>query len=69
MAVPNTNLLEFLGKQVSFSYVGGGGITYQDDGVLSSIVFHLSSSPEFCLDGEDCNYFSFDKVQDFEVAP
>lgn len=69
MAVPNTNLLDFLGKQVSFSFVGGGGITYQTDGVLSSIVFHLHGSPEFCLDDEDSNYFAFDKVLNFEVAP
>ena len=69
MAVANTKLLELMGKQVSFSFVGGGGIMYQTDGVLSSIVFHLHGSPEFSLDDEDCNYFAFDKVLNFEVAP
>ena len=41
MAVSNTNLLELLGKQVSFSWLGADGITYISDGELTSIVFHL----------------------------
>ena len=28
MAVANTNLLELLGKQVSFSFLGADGVTY-----------------------------------------
>ena len=67
MAVSNTILLELLGKQVSFSFVGGGGIMYQTDGLLSSIVFHLHGSPEFSLDDEDCNYFAFDEITDFKI--
>ena len=39
MAVSNTNLLELLGKQVSYSWLGADGVTYQSDGELTSIVF------------------------------
>lgn len=67
MAVANTNLLELLGKQVSFSWLGADGVTYQSDGELTSIVFHLHGSSEFSVD--DGDYFSFDEIQGFEVAP
>lgn len=67
MAVANTNLLELLGKQVSFSWLGAYGVTYQSDGELTSIVFHLHGSSEFSVD--DSDYFSFDEITDFEVAP
>ena len=39
MAVSNTNLLELLGKQVSFSWLGAEGVTYNFEGELTSIVF------------------------------
>ena len=39
MAVANTNLLELLGKQVSFSWLGADGITYETDGELTAVVF------------------------------
>ena len=42
MAVSNTNLLELLGKQVSFSWLGVDGVTYKTDGQLTSVVFILS---------------------------
>ena len=42
MAVANTNLLELLGKQVSFSWLGADGVTYETDGQLTTIVFNLS---------------------------
>ena len=42
MAVSNTNLLELLGKEVSFCWLGADGVTYQTDGQLTSIVFILS---------------------------
>ena len=41
MAVSNTNLLGLLGKQVSYSWLGADGVTYQSDGELTSIVFHI----------------------------
>lgn len=63
MAVANTNLLELLGKQVSFSWLGSDGVTYQIDGQLTSIVFYLESSSEFTVD--DGNFFSFDEITDF----
>jgi len=66
MAVSNTNLLELLGKQVSFSWLGADGVTYNSEGELTSIVFHLHSTSEFSVDEGD--YFSFDEVQSFQVA-
>ena len=42
MAVSNTNLLELLGKQVSFSWLGADGVTYNSEGQLTSIVLILS---------------------------
>ena len=39
MAVANTNLLELLGKEVSFCWLGADGVTYETDGQLTSIVF------------------------------
>ena len=65
MAVSNTNLLELLGKQVSFSWLGADGVTYQIDGKLTSIVFYLESSSEFTVD--DGNFFSFDEITDFKI--
>ena len=65
MAVSNTNLLELLGKQVSFSWLGADGITYVSDGQLTSVVFHLDASSEFSIDAGD--YFSFDEIMDFNI--
>lgn len=65
MAVANTNLLELLGKQVSFSFLGADGVTYQKDGQLTSIVFHLESSSEFTVD--DGDFLSFDEITDFKI--
>lgn len=65
MAVANTNLLELLGKQVSFSFLRADLITYHTDGQLTSIVFHLDSSPEFTVDKGE--YFSFDEITDFKL--
>jgi hypothetical protein len=65
MAVANTNLLELLGKQVSFSWLGVDAITYHTHGQLTSIVFHLDSSSEFTVDEGD--YFSFDEITDFKL--
>ena len=65
MAVSNTILLELLGKQVSFCWLGADGVTYETDGQLTSIVFHLESSSEFTVD--DGDYFSFDEITEFQV--
>ena len=65
MAVSNTNLLGLLGKQVSFSWLGADGVTYQSDGELTSIVFHLHGVPEFSVD--DSDYYSFDEITEFQV--
>ena len=61
----NTNLLELLGKEVSFCWLGADGVTYEIDGQLTSIVFHLESSSQFTLD--DGDYFSFDEITDFKI--
>ena len=65
MAVSNTNLLELLGKQVSFSWLGADGVTYQSDGELTSIVFHLHGDHDFAVDEGD--YYSFSELTEFQV--
>ena len=65
MAVANTNLLELLGKQVSFSWLGADGVTYNSEGELTSVVFHLHATSEFAVDEGD--YFSFDEISEFQV--
>ena len=65
MAVSNTNLLELLGKQVSFSWLGADGVTYNSEGELTSIVFHLHATSEFAVD--EGYYFSFDQITGFNV--
>lgn len=65
MAVSNTNLLELLGKQVSFCWLGADGVTYETDGQLTTVVFHLDFSSEFAVDAGD--YFSFDEITDFKI--
>ena len=67
MADANTNLLELLGKQVSFSWLGADGTTFETDGKLTTIVFHLESSSEFTVDYGDGDYFSFDEITDFKI--
>lgn len=65
MGFANTNLLELLGKEVSFCWLGADGVTYEIDGQLTSIVFHLESSSEFTVDYGD--YLSFDQIIDFKI--
>lgn len=65
MAVSNTNLLELLGKQVSFSWLGADGITYQTDGELTAVAFYLNTTSEFAVDEGD--FFSFDEITDFKI--
>ena len=65
MTVAHTTVLEMLGKEVSFCWLGADGITYHTDGQLTSIAFHLDSSFEFKVDEGD--YFSFDEITDFKL--
>ena len=65
MAVSNTNLLDLLGKQVSFSWLGADGITYQTQGELTAVAFYLNTSSEFAVDEGD--FFSFDEITDFKI--
>ena len=64
MAVSNTILLELLGKQVSFSFLGADGVTYQTDGQLTSIVFILSLHQSLLL---MMVIFSFDEITVFKI--
>ena len=65
MAVVNTNLLELLGKEVSFCWLDADGVTYETDGQLTTILFNLESSPQFTVD--DGDFFSFDEITDFKI--
>ena len=65
MADANTNLLELLGKQVSFSWLGADGVTYQSDGELTSIAFHLHGDHDFAVDESD--YYSFSELTEFHL--
>lgn len=65
MAVSNTNLLGLLGKQVSYSWLGADGVTYQFDGELTSIVFNLHSGPEISLNDGDFHVLS--ELTEFQV--
>ena len=65
MTFSNVNALELLGKQVSYSWLGADGVTYQSDGELTTIVFHLHSTSEFAVDEGD--YFSFYEITDFKI--
>ena len=65
MAVANTNLLELLGKQVSFSWLGADGVTYQSDGELTSIAFRLHGDHDFAVDESD--YYSFSELTEFHL--
>lgn len=65
MAISNTNLLGLLGKQVSYSWLGADGVTYQSDGELTSIAFHLHGDHEFAVDEGD--YYSFSELTEFQV--
>lgn len=66
MSVSHLNLLELLGKQVSFSWLGPDGVMYNSEGQLTSIVFHLHATSQFAVDKGD--YFSLDEVQSFQVV-
>jgi hypothetical protein len=63
VSISNSNLLELLGKNVSFSWLGADGVVYQTDGELSSIVFNVHGAHEFSVD--DGDYFS--ELIDFKV--
>lgn len=65
MSISNSNLLELLGKNVSFSWLGVEGVVYETDGELSSIVFNVHGDHEFSVD--DGDYFSFSELIDFKV--
>jgi hypothetical protein len=67
MTFSNVNALELLGKQVSFNYLLGD-LLFAEKGIVTSIVFSISRSPEVLLDDGQRFYFLSD-VKDFEIAP
>ena len=66
MAVSNTNLLELLGKQVSFSCLDPL-CQLVKKGIVTSIVINLSSSSEIRIDHEG-DFYLLSEIIDFEVA-
>lgn len=64
MTALDTTVLNLLGKEVSFCY-GLKELTFQTDGVVTSIVFNLHGQHEFFLD--DGEFYSFSQVIDFKV--
>ena len=65
MAVANTNLLELLGKQVSFTYSYPTGQLVKN-GTVTSIVVHVSSSPEILIDDQG-DFHSLSEISEFQV--
>ena len=74
MAVSNTNLLELLGKQVSFEYSKHIELTEQtsvtflkkSSGIVTAVVISLNSEPEFSIDESD--FYCMSQVSNFEVV-
>lgn len=68
MAAEYTNVLELLGKQVSFLYVLKNELVEYPlhySGVVTSVVIHLDAPAEISVD--DGDYFTFDKLQQFTI--
>ena len=67
MAVANTNLLELLGKQVSFTRsFETDSFSYSIDysGTVTAVVISLSGEPEFFVDEQGS--FCFSQILDFK---
>ena len=64
MAVENTNLLELLGKEVSFTYVDEWR-EVPKKGTVTAVVINLNDEPEFSIDEGD--FQSMSEIRDFKV--
>jgi hypothetical protein len=64
MAVENTNLLELLGKEVSFTYVDEWR-EVPKKGTVTAVVINLNDEPEFSID--DGDFQSMSEIRDFKV--
>lgn len=67
MSVSHLNVLELLGKQVSFTYFHPLGQLVKK-GIVTSIVVNLSSSSEILIDDQG-DFHDLSEIIDFEVAP
>lgn len=67
MSIANTNLLNLLGKQVSFVATTKSEkriLIRKEQGIVTDVLFSLNGANEFCIDG---SFYSFDKVTDFQL--
>ena len=67
MAASNINPLHLLGKQVSFTYSHPIGQLVKI-GLVTSIILHLSSSPEILID-DSGDFFSLSEITDLCLVP
>lgn len=65
MTFSNVNALELLGKQVSFNYLLGD-LLFAEKGIVTSIVFSISRSPEVLLD-DGQRFYSFSELTEFKI--
>ena len=65
MSVSNLNVLELLGKQVSFTYSHPVGQLVKK-GIVTSILVNLSSSPEILIDDQG-DFHDISEIIDFKI--
>ena len=67
MSASHLNALDLLGKQVSFTYFLGQSVGYLvKKGIVTSIVFNLSSSPEILIDDQG-DFYDLSEITDFKI--
>ena len=67
MPVSHLNALDLLGKQVSFSYFLGQSVgELVKQGVVTSVIVNLSSSPEILLDDQG-DFYHLSEISDFKI--
>ena len=65
MSVSNLNVLELLGKQVSFTYSHPVGQLVKK-GIVTSVIVNLSSSSEICIDDQG-DFYDLSEISDFKI--
>lgn len=67
MAVSHTNILELLGKQVSFTYFYPAPVgQLVKKGIVTSVIVNLSSSSEIRLDDQG-DFYHLSEISDFKI--
>lgn len=67
MSVSHLNALDLLGKQVSFTYFLGQSVgELVKKGIVTSIIFNLSSSSEIRLDDQG-DFYDLSEITDFKI--